>query len=106
MPPLLARLAPPMSDRGCGGGRSVAMAHWSLWLTLTGLVLTLLGAGRLLLKIKPKDPRYVDDGMLHPGDQQSQVLPQFIRDQQRPALVVLIGGALQTAGSVLALLAG
>lgn len=81
--------------------RGMAMA--ALVITVLGLAISLAGAGWLLVKIRPDDPRYVDDGMLFPGPQHSVVLPRFIRDQQRPSIVVVIGGGLQVLGGVLAI---
>ncbi|MFQ1002626.1 hypothetical protein [Modestobacter sp. SSW1-42] len=81
------------------------MATAALVLTLIGLVVTLIGGGWLLWGIDPADEKYNDDGPLYPGQQRSQVLPRFIQAQRRPTVLVVMGGVVQVAGGVLAIIA-
>jgi hypothetical protein len=77
----------------------------ALLVTLAGTVLSLGGAAWLFFGIRPDNPAYEDDGMLYPGQHRSEVLPRFIRAQQRPSVLVLIGGGVQVLGGALTLLA-
>lgn len=81
------------------------MSTAALIVTLCGTALSLVGAVWLFFGIRPDDPAFTDDGMLYPGQQRSQVLPRFIRAQQRPSVLVLVGGGVQVLGGVLAILA-
>lgn len=81
------------------------MTAAALVLTLVGLVASLSGAVWLLFGIRPDDQRFLDDGPLYPGQQQSLVLARFIRAQRKPTLLVVIGGGLQVLGGVLAITA-
>ena len=65
--------------------------------TLGGTLLSLAGAAWLFFGISPTDPAYSDDGMLYPGPQRSEVLPRFIRAQQRPWVAVLIAAAYRSS---------
>lgn len=75
-----------------------------LWLTVVGLAASLVGAGWLLFGIRADDPRFTHDGQLFPGEQSSVVLPAFIRAQQRPTMLVVLGGGVQVVGGVLAII--
>lgn len=76
----------------------------ALFITLVGLVASLCGAAWLQWGIKPDDPRFKDDGMLYPGRQASRVLPKYIKAQQSPTLLVVVGGGIQILGGVLAMI--
>ncbi|MBL3699255.1 hypothetical protein EV139_0884 [Leucobacter luti] len=76
----------------------------SLVAALLGLALSLWGAVWLWFGLDPDNERYKDDGMAYPGTQESQVLPRYIADSRRPTLLVAVGGAVQVAAGVLALI--
>lgn len=76
----------------------------ALIITLVGLVASLCVAVWLQWGIKPDDPRFTDDGMLYPGRQASRVLPNYIKAQQSPTLLVVVGGGIQILGGVLAVI--
>ena len=68
-----------------------------------GALLTGSGAAWLAFGFSPDNERYKDDGMLYPGPQESQVLPNLLRDQRRATALVAFGGAVQLVATVLAL---
>jgi hypothetical protein len=74
-----------------------------------GLVLSLAGAGGamvaavwLLLGFRPEN--YRDDGMLFPGQQESQVVPKLLRDQGKVAALVVASASCQLLGLVFGLI--
>lgn len=77
----------------------------SIVVALVGLVLSLAGAAWLWFGLDPENVRYLDDGLLYPGRQQSAVLPRYIRDSRRPTLMVVVGGGVQVIGGILSLAA-
>ncbi|WP_087874113.1 hypothetical protein [Arthrobacter globiformis] len=78
------------------------MQDLALWLAVAGCGVSAVAAVWLLLGFKPNNPRYVDDGMLYPGVQRSQVVPNLLRDQRWAAALVVLGSSLQLMGAVLA----
>lgn len=78
---------------------------WALVLTLVGALATLAGAVWLLVGFRATDARFTDDGMLYPGGQTSQVVPNLLRAQGRVGVLVAAGAAVQLVGAVLALVA-
>lgn len=81
------------------------MLIFSICVALLGLILSLIGAAWLWFGLDPENERYIDDGMLYPGQQTSEVLPRYIKDSRRPTLIVLIGGGVQVLGGILSLIA-
>lgn len=81
------------------------MTTIALVATLAGLTLSLAGAAWIQWGINPHDPQFSDEGDLFPGPQRSKVLPRYIKAQQRPTLLVVIGGGVQIVGGVLAVIA-
>lgn len=77
----------------------------ALIVTLVGLGISLCGAGWLQWGIDPEDERFTDDGQLYPGPQTSKVLPKYIKAQQAPTLLVVVGGGVQVLGGVCAIIA-
>lgn len=77
----------------------------SLIITLAGAGLSLAGSAWLFLGFRPDDKRYTDEGMLYPGPQSSRVVSNLLRDQRRPAALVVAGGSLQLIAGVVALVA-
>lgn len=75
----------------------------ALIITLVGLGASLCGAVWLQWGIKPDDSRFTDDGLIYPGQQTSRVLPNYIKAQQTPTLLVVVGGGIQVFGGVCAL---
>lgn len=71
---------------------------------VVGAVLTLGAAAWLFFGFKPDNPRYVEDGMLYPGEQTSTVVPNLLHDQRRATALALAGGAVQVVATVLALI--
>lgn len=59
----------------------------------------------LLIGFKPDNPRYTDDGVLFPGEQQSLVVPNLLRDQRKVAALVTASAICQFVGVVLGVLA-
>jgi hypothetical protein len=78
------------------------MQALALWLAVAGCAVSAAGAVWLLLGFKPDNPRYLDDGMLYPGVQRSQVVPNLLKDQRWVAALVVLGSALQLLGAVFA----
>lgn len=76
----------------------------ALIITLVGLIASLCGAVWLQWGIKPDDQRFTEDGMLYPGRQASRVLPKYIKAQQSPTLLVVVGGGIQILGGVFAVI--
>lgn len=76
----------------------------ALVLALVGLVLTTAGSVWLLFGFSPTNPRYVDDGMLYPGNQRSKVIPNLLRDQRKVSALIVLGAAIQVVGGVFAVL--
>lgn len=76
----------------------------SLWLAMAGCAVSAGAAVWLLIGFSPDSPRYVDDGMLYPGAQRSQVLPRLLKDQRWVAALVVLGASLQLLGAVLAII--
>lgn len=70
-----------------------------------GALVTLVGAIWLWRGFGPGNERYKDDGLLYPGQQESTVLPNLLRDRQKVMAVIAGGGAIQFVGSCLALVA-
>lgn len=79
----------------------VAVEFFGLWSAVAGCAVSAVGAVWLLVGFSPNNPKYVDDGMLYPGVQRSQVLPQLLKDQRGVASLVVIGTTLQLGGAVL-----
>ena len=73
-------------------------------LSALGATVSLVCAVWLLIGFNPSNPRYVDDGMLYPGPQQSKVLPNLLADQRKVSAFVVIGATLQLFGAVLTIL--
>lgn len=81
-----------------------AMSAQTSWLepiglvvTVTGLVLVVLGAW-LLLRIDPSSPRYSVGGLRAPGS-----VGNVFRDQKRPTALLLVGSAVQVVGAAMSL---
>lgn len=72
-----------------------------LWVALAGCAVGAAAAVWLLVGFSPNNLKYVDDGMLYPGAQRSQVLPQLLKDRRGVAATVVIGTSLQLGGAVL-----
>lgn len=72
---------------------------------MVGCVLSVAAAVWLLVGFSPNNPRYVNDGPVFPGEQESKVLPQLLKDQRGVAAVVVLGASVQLTGAVLAILA-
>lgn len=77
------------------------MESVGLWLAMVGCAVSAAAAVWLLVGFSPENPKYVDDGMLVPGQQRSQVLPQLLKDQRGVAALVVFGASVQLAGAVL-----
>ncbi|SHP28707.1 Uncharacterised protein [Mycobacteroides abscessus subsp. abscessus] len=69
-----------------------------------GALVTLIGS-ILMVRIRPDNPRYQDDGLLYPGQQESKVVPALLHDQQSATALIAAGGAIQLVATVLALVA-
>jgi hypothetical protein len=78
---------------------------WALVLTVCGAALNAGAAVWLLSTSNPHSDRYTDDGMLYPGQQRSQVVPELVRDQRKIAALTVVGSTLLVMASVLAFLA-
>jgi hypothetical protein len=74
-------------------------------LTAIGAASAAGGAAWLFFGISPNDLRFVSDGMLYPGEQESSVMPALIRAQRKPAALVALGTSIQLVGAVLAIVA-
>lgn len=81
------------------------MELWSLIVTAIGTAVSLVGAMWLVLSSKPDNPRYIDDGLLYPGRQESKVVPALVRDQRKVGIVVAAGNAIVLVGVFLSFLA-
>lgn len=68
-----------------------------------GAIVTGAGAAWLAFGFSPDNERYKDDGMLYPGPQESQVLPNLLQDQRRATALVAIGGGIQLVATMIAL---
>lgn len=80
------------------------METLALIITLLGLCASPIGAAWLQWGIDPDDPRFFDDGPLFPGRHASRVLPNYIKAQQRPTFLVIIGGGIQVCGGIFAII--
>lgn len=76
-----------------------------LVITVIGAIVNLIGACLLLWGFDESNPRYVDDGMLYPGQQTSRVVPNLLHDQRRVAVLTVVGSTLLLAGAVLVVVA-
>jgi hypothetical protein len=55
----------------------------------------------LLVGFNPDNPRYVMDGMNYPGERESTVLPNLLRDQRKVAALITASTVCQLVGVVL-----